>query len=148
MTDIEERPARAVPLHQDPDIVASGEEALRELRAVSPALVYAALLTEDGFEITHTVSHDIEAGRFAGMSSSVQALSEAVAYELRIGESGYVVIGARDGHVIQLRVPGHTVILAALFRSEETLGKALWAVRHTADSLGRRFAAAGRTAGA
>jgi predicted regulator of Ras-like GTPase activity (Roadblock/LC7/MglB family) len=69
------------------------------------------------------------------MASSVQALSEAVARELEIGGAPYVIIASEAGHVIQLRVPGQELVLAALFDADETLGKALSTSRLAAEKL-------------
>ena len=106
------------------------------------SLVYAALLTDDGFEIVHLAGSGVSNGRFASMASSIQALSEAVARELAIGASEYVIIAANGGYVIQLRVPGQPIVLGALFGNEETLGKALSISRLSAEKMSGHFAAA------
>jgi predicted regulator of Ras-like GTPase activity (Roadblock/LC7/MglB family) len=126
-------------IHQEPRAIELGTFALTELRELAPSLVFATIVTDDGFELVHAPHNSFEAGRFGSMSSSVQALSEAVTRELHIGESGYVVIAAEKGHVLQLRIPGHPLILAALFDTAETLGKALASSRRTAERLGAQL---------
>jgi len=74
-------------------------------------------------------------GRLASMASSIQALSEAVTRELGIGDSRSVTIASDHGHVVQLRVPGHPLVLAALFDDDETLGKALALTRRSAEKI-------------
>ncbi|TPW72288.1 roadblock/LC7 domain-containing protein [Schumannella sp. 10F1B-5-1] len=130
-----------IALHQDPAAIEEGRAALAGMGEISPSMVYAALLTDDGFEIVHVTRIQTDATRFASMSSSIQALSDAVGHELRIGASDYVIIGSAQGHVIQMRVPGRPVVLAALFQSHETLGKALSTTRVTAERISHRFAA-------
>jgi uncharacterized protein len=120
--------------HKDPLTIARGTETLREMTELSVSLRHATLLTDDGFEVVSLPNHRAD-GRLASMASSIQALSEAVAGELRIGDSQYVIIAAERGHVIQLRVPGHQLVLAGLFDDDETLGKALSTSRSAAERL-------------
>lgn len=127
-------------VHRDPDAIVIGQGVLAEMRAAAPSLVFAAIVTDDGFELAHAPANVIDSGRFGSMTSSVQALSEAVTRELSIGSSGYVVIAADRGHVLQLRVPGQPLILAALFDGLETLGSALAAARRSAQHLAEALA--------
>lgn len=122
-------------VHRDPIAIEIGTRALAELRELAPSLVFATIVTDDGFELAHAPENTIDVGRFGSMTSSVQALSEAVSRELSIGASNYVVIAAEAGHVLQLRVPGHPLILAALFDTHEMLGKALASSRKSAERL-------------
>lgn len=120
--------------HKDPELIERGRDALRALKDTCPSLVFASLVTDDGFEVVSVpASHD--EGRLASMSSSVQALADAVGQELAVGDSDYVIIASQGGHMIQRRVPGHTLVLAALFDHAETLGKALSVSRLTAERL-------------
>ena len=125
--------------HLDPVVVDLGREALVSLGEVSRSLVYGSFLTDDGFEVVHEPDGKVDPNRFASMASSIQALSEAVAREVRIGSSEYVIIASQKGHVIQLRVPGHPVVLGALFH-DETLGKALSVARRCAQQLAASLA--------
>jgi predicted regulator of Ras-like GTPase activity (Roadblock/LC7/MglB family) len=127
--------ARKPAQHRDEALIAQARRVLDEMNELSLSLRYAALLTDDGFEIVHLAGIRTSDGRFASMASSIQALSEAVARELSIGKSGYVIIAADDGYVIQQRVPGQTIVLGALFGNEETLGKALSISRLSAEKM-------------
>jgi uncharacterized protein len=122
-------------LHLDAAVVATGERVLGELTELSTAFTYAALVTDDGFEVTHAPRSQRDGNRFASMTSSIQALSDAVAQEMSIGASEYVIIASEAGHVIQLRVPGWPLVLAALFDDHETLGKALAVSRRCAETM-------------
>jgi predicted regulator of Ras-like GTPase activity (Roadblock/LC7/MglB family) len=122
-------------IHRDQRAIDSARTALRELREVAPSLVFASVVTDDGFEVVHVPDNADQTDRFASMTSSVQALGEAVTRELSIGSTGYVVIAAENGHVLQLRVTGHELILAALFDTHETLGKALASSRRCVERL-------------
>jgi predicted regulator of Ras-like GTPase activity (Roadblock/LC7/MglB family) len=122
-------------MHKDRAVIDRGHAILEEMSDLCLSLVYASLLTDDGFEIVHYAGQARGDSRFASMASSLQALSEAVATELAIGSSEYVIIAAGDGYVIQLRVPGQPIVLAALFGNEETLGKALSISRLSAEKM-------------
>lgn len=124
-----------IPLHRQPVAIDSCTAVITEMRELAPSLVYASVITEDGFEITHTPDGTFDGGRLASMTSSVQALGDAVTRELAMGVSGYVVIAAEKGHLLQLRVPGHPLILAALFDDHELLGKALAVSRRGVEKL-------------
>ena len=124
----------ALPAHKDAEIIELGTVTLREMTEVATSLRYATVLTDDGFEVVSVPTHKAD-GRLASMASSVQALSEAVARELEIGSAPYVIIASEAGHVIQLRVPGQELVLAALFDADETLGKALSTSRLAAEKL-------------
>ena len=126
--------------HRDAALIEEGRSILEEMNDLCPSLVYAALLTDDGFEIVHLAGSGTSDGRFATMASSIQALSEAVAKELSIGTGNYVIIAADDGYVIQLRVPGQPIVLGALFGNEETLGKALSISRVSAEKMASHLA--------
>ena len=131
--------ARPTARHKDEAVIADGREVLEELNSLSGSLRYAALLTDDGFEIVHFAGYGATDGRFASMASSIQALSEAVARELLIGTGKYVILAADDGYVIQMRVPGQKIVLGALFGNEETLGKALSITRLSVDKMSSRL---------
>jgi len=125
---------KAAPAHKDVAIIDASTAILREMTELASSLRYATVLTDDGFEVVSVPTHKAD-GRLASMASSVQALSEAVARELEIGDAPYVIIASEAGHVIQLRVPGHELVLAALFDVAETLGKALSTSRLAAEKL-------------
>ena len=111
-------------LHMKPDVVDAASTLLTEMKAAASSLTYAALLTDDGFDVArYPVKSDGE--RFAGMASSMQALGDAVTHELNIGDSEYIIIASGKGHVVQLRVPGQELVLSALFDSDATVGHAL-----------------------
>jgi uncharacterized protein len=128
--------ATAVALHKDPFVIGLATTALHDLTDRAPSVRYATVLTDDGFEVDGVPAY--EEDRLSSMASSMQGLSEAVARELTIGHAQYVIIAADDGHAIQLRVPGHQLVLAAVFDRREPLGNALTTCRFAVD----RFAAA------
>lgn len=124
-----------IPPHRDPVTIEQGRAALSQMRFEARSLVNATLLTDDGFEIVSYPESDRDDGRLASMSSSIQALADAVARELQRGESEFVIISADRSHVIQRRVPGRPIVLAAVFAKEETLGQALSLTKIIVDKL-------------
>jgi len=122
-------------LHKNPAVIENGAALLAGMKELCSSLVYAALLTDDGFEVVRLAKTPTDGGRFASMASSMQALSDAVARELSIGSSQYTIIASESGHVVQRRVPGHPLVLSALFDDDETLGKALSISRQTAERM-------------
>jgi predicted regulator of Ras-like GTPase activity (Roadblock/LC7/MglB family) len=121
--------------HRDPAIIAIGTRVLDEMNAASRSLVYAAVVTDDGFEVVSLAGSSPISGRMASMASSMQALSDAVARELTMGASEYIIIATEKGFVIQLRIPGQTLVLSTKFTDGETLGKALSVSRQCAASM-------------
>ena len=121
-------------LHTKPKVVEAATALLAEMRAAASSLTYAALLTDDGFDVArYPVQTDGE--RFAGMASSMQALGDAVTHELSIGDSEYIIIASAKGHVVQLRVPGQELVLSALFDNDATVGHALAITRNFAQKM-------------
>lgn len=129
--------------HQDPVVIDLGRVELTAMRDMTTSLITASLLSDDGFEIVRlsdSASAPTDGARFASMASSIQALSEAVARELTMGASEYVIIAAERGHVVQMRIPGQTIVLAALFDTDEMLGKALTVSRRCASRIAEALA--------
>jgi predicted regulator of Ras-like GTPase activity (Roadblock/LC7/MglB family) len=111
-------------LHSNPAVVEAASALLLEMEDASSSLTYAALLTDDGFDVAR-LPGEIDGARFAGMASSMQALGDAVTHELKIGDSEYLIIASANGYVVQLRVPGQELVLSALFDNDATVGNAL-----------------------
>jgi predicted regulator of Ras-like GTPase activity (Roadblock/LC7/MglB family) len=121
-------------LHMKPVVVDAASTLLTEMKAAASSLDYAALLTDDGFDVARFPAK-ANGERFAGMASSMQALGDAVTNELSIGDSEYIIIASGKGHVVQLRVPGHELVLSALFDNDATVGHALAVTRSFAQKM-------------
>jgi len=121
--------------HLDPTTVARAELALGGLRELAPSLSFATIVTEDGFSVASIDGNALNNDRFASMASSTQALADAVARELSLGESEFIVVAADRGHVVHVRVTGYPLVLAALFADKEAIGTSLNAARRTARRL-------------
>ena len=121
-------------LHTKPAVVNAASALLTEMKDVASSLTYAALLTDDGFDVAR-LPGETDGARFAGMASSMQALGDAVAHELKIGTGEYIIIASGKGYVVQLRVPGQELVLSALFDNDATVGNALAITRRFAQRM-------------
>ena len=126
-------------LHTKPAVVKAASGLLDEMKDASSSLTYAALLTDDGFDVAR-LPGETNGERFAGMASSMQALGDAVTHELKIGASEYIIIASGKGHVVQLRVPGQELVLSALFDNDATVGHALAVTRTFAQKMAELLA--------
>jgi predicted regulator of Ras-like GTPase activity (Roadblock/LC7/MglB family) len=128
--------AIALAPHKDPFVIGLATTALHDLTDLIPAVRYATVLTEDGFEVDGVPAY--EEDRLSNMASSLQGLSEAVARELAMGRTQNVIVATDDGHVVQLRVSGQQLVLAAVFDLDVPLWRALATCRYAVE----RFAIA------
>ncbi|RVQ69816.1 roadblock/LC7 domain-containing protein [Croceicoccus ponticola] len=121
--------------HKDPHVIACANEVLSGFADLCRSLHHATILTDDGFEVASLADDVRQNGRVASMASSMQALGDAVAKDLRIGATEYIIIAATTGYVIQMRVPDNSMVLAAHFDAAETVGKALSVARLVATNM-------------
>ena len=123
---------------------AVAEDARRLLESLvdgTPGVTFAVLTTADGFEVATHPSGVSMAQRLAAMSSSLQALSEAMVTEAGLAGTRNLVIESDGGTVIVLGVGKLTprLSLTVVSRGGETLGRLLWASRECCASLERRL---------
>lgn len=116
-------------------VVDVARAAIERIRTGSSSLALALVLSDDGFEVVRTPIGGESDGRFASISSSVQALGEAVVDELGAGAGEAVIVQASQGFVVQMRVPGQPYVLAAHFRTGDNLGTAMSFVRLAAQEI-------------
>lgn len=121
-------------LHTKPAVVKAASALLDQMKDATSSLVYAALLTDDGFDVAR-LPGETDGSRFAGMASSMQALGDAVTNELKMGDSEYIIIASGKGYVVQLRVPGQELVLSGHFDNDATVGNALAITRSFAQRM-------------
>ncbi len=124
-----------LPAHRDPRVIDASAAALRSLRELCPSLTIAVLLTDDGFEIARTPANTGGDQRLSSMASSLQALSEAIARELALGTTQYALVEATVGRVLLRRLAGGSIVLAAVFDDDETVGRAISISRRVLEDL-------------
>jgi predicted regulator of Ras-like GTPase activity (Roadblock/LC7/MglB family) len=118
------------------EMAAAALRHLEALGASTKGVKLAVLTTEDGFEIAAWRGSKI-AGRIAAMSSSLQALSEAITREAGLAGSRGLIIEAETGTILVLGIASTSprISLAVVATEGETLGQLLWAARHCCKSL-------------
>lgn len=104
-----------IPGHRDPVVVGLAERAIDELSARCPTLTMAVLLTDDGFEVSRSADgREGDDHRLASMGSTLQALGEAVARELRLGDTSHVAVAGSRATMIVRRIGAQPFALVAV----------------------------------
>ncbi len=106
--------------HRDPGVVSAASAALAGLAAACRGVRAASVLSDDGF----TISRIPQAGsgeRLASMASTLQALTDAVVRELRIGTTDHLQLVASEGAVVVRRVGSRPCAIVAVFDESPTL---------------------------
>lgn len=104
--------------------------------AANSDISYAVLTTSDGFEVAACPRRPLTQ-KLAAMSSSLQALSEAITREAGLRNSRNLVIEAETGTIVVLGLggTGPRMSLAVIANNSETLGRLLWAARNCSATL-------------
>lgn len=103
------------PLHRDPEVVAAAERAIAELAERCPTLEAAAVTTDDGFRVAGIHRATGDANRLASMTSTTQALGEAIIRELSLGDASHVAVAGSRGALLVRRVGELPLVLVAVF---------------------------------
>ena len=127
--------------HFQPDLVEDARRLLEAFAHSTPGVILVVLTSADGFEIAVHPRGLPMAQRLAAMSSSLQALSEAMVGEAGLEGIRNLVIESNGGTVIVLGVGKLTprLSLTVVTRGDETLGRLLWASRECCEYLERRL---------
>ena len=114
---------------------------LETLVEATPGVAFAMLTTGDGFEIAAHPGGVSKAQRLAAMSSSLQALSEAMVNEAGLAGIRNLVIESNGGTIIVLGVGKLTprLSLTVVAQGGEVLGRLLWASRECCASMEQQF---------
>jgi uncharacterized protein len=106
--------------------------------AENSSVSYAVLTTADGFEVAAYPPKPITQ-KLAAMSSSLQALSEAISREAGLANSRNLVIETDTGNIAVMGVPDlqPRMSLAVVSNNSETLGRLLWSARNFCASLAK-----------
>ncbi|HTU66182.1 MAG TPA: roadblock/LC7 domain-containing protein [Steroidobacteraceae bacterium] len=110
---------------------------LQVLVQENPGIKLAVVTSGDGFEIAAHPAGPVTQ-KIAAMSSSLQALSEAIAREAGLKDSRSLVVESENGTIVIL---GIAVVprlsLAVVASGEEILGRLLWLARNCCTELER-----------
>ncbi len=122
-----------------PEAIAAAREQLREFVESNSEIKLAVLTSGDGFEIAAHPRNLPVAQRIAAMSSSMQALSEAIVREAGLGSARNLIIESDGGTIVLLGIANTTprLSLAVMSSGNEILGRLLWASRTCCTALER-----------
>jgi predicted regulator of Ras-like GTPase activity (Roadblock/LC7/MglB family) len=120
----------------DADLVRLGSHHLEAFASANPDAMLAVLTSGDGFEVASYPPNQTMTPKIAAMSSSMQALSEALTREAGLAKNRNVIIETDSGTVLILGLTGtQRLSLAIVVKSGELLGKVLWASRNLCKKL-------------
>jgi uncharacterized protein len=120
----------------DPEVMRIGARHLQTFAAANPDVTLAVLTSGDGFEVASHPPGQQMAARIAAMSSSMQALSEALTREAGLVDNRNLIIETGGGTVMILGLATTPRLsLAIVAKSGELLGKLLWAARNLCAKL-------------
>ena len=110
---------------------------LQSLIDANPGIKLAVITSSDGFEVAAWPVKPVSQ-RIAAMSSSLQALSEAIAREAGLKDSRSLVIESENGTIVVLGLTTTPrMSLAVVASGEELLGRLLWLARNCCSELER-----------
>jgi predicted regulator of Ras-like GTPase activity (Roadblock/LC7/MglB family) len=121
----------------DPAVVRDATLHLESFANANTGVLLTVLTTSDGFEVAAHPADSATAARIAAMSSSIQALSEALAREAGLSANRSLILETDTGTVVVvgLAETSPKMSLAVVATGSELLGKLLWATRNLCKSL-------------
>ena len=121
----------------DPAVVRAATLHLEAFANANAGVLLTVLTSSDGFEVAAHPADSATAARIAAMSSSLQALSEALAREAGLSANRSVIVETDTGTVlvIGLAESSPRMSLAVVATGSELLGKLLWASRDLCKAL-------------
>lgn len=120
----------------DADVVRLGAHHLEAFSAANADVLLAVLTSGDGFEVASHPPGLAMTPKIAAMSSSMQALSDALVREAGLTRNRNLIVETDSGTVLILGLAGtQRLSLAIVAKSGELLGKLLWASRNLCKKL-------------
>lgn len=121
----------------DPAVMRAATLQLETFASANPGVLLTVLTSSDGFEVAAHPADSATAARIAAMSSSIQALSEALAREAGLSGNRSLIVETDTGTVLVLGLAHSSppMSLAVVATGKELLGKLLWASRNLCKDL-------------
>jgi len=120
----------------DADVVRLGAHHLEAFASANADVLLAVLTSGDGFEVASYPPNQAMTPKIAAMSSSMQALSEALTREAGLTKNKNLIIETESGTVLIVGLAGtQRLSLAIVAKNGELLGKLLWASRNLGKKL-------------
>jgi hypothetical protein len=125
----------------DTNITEVARQQLEAFVSATSGVTLAVLTSGDGFEIAAHPRGLTTVQRLAAMSSSLQALSEAMVQEAGLVRIRNLIIESDGGTVIVLGIGNASprLSLTVVASGDEILGRLLWASRECSAALERRL---------
>jgi len=117
---------------------ATTEQALRmlhDLRAATPDIEAAAVVSPDGFIIASLLPADVDEGQMAALSAAMLAMGVKTSADLRKGTLHQVLIQSEDGCIVVMNAAGEAA-LSVMSRKSPQLGLLFMEMRRTAALIG------------
>ncbi|MDJ0613115.1 MAG: roadblock/LC7 domain-containing protein [Rhizobiaceae bacterium] len=121
--------------HKDEEFCSNCEIELNSLAERCKGMQAAAIVSSDGFVVSTFGRLKDGGNRLGSMTSSMQALAEAVHEELGMGDNEYITFKSSDGNLVMSRVHDLPLVITALFNDRETVGHAIFSVKQTVDQI-------------
>ena len=125
--------------HKDKDFCATCTNELKTLALRSKGLKSAAIVSSDGFVVATYGDLKDGGNRLGSMTSSMQALAEAIHAELTMGDNEYITFKSSDGNLVMSRVDDFPLVITALFSDRETVGHGIFSIKQTVDFISNKI---------
>jgi len=112
------------------------QDVLRSLRAVSPDIVGAAMVSTDGFLIASLLPSEVDEELVCGMAAALLGAGERIASELMGGAMEQTYVRGRLGYVI-LNAVGQEALLIVLTTPDAKLGLVFLDVKRRIQELAK-----------
>jgi len=121
----------------DPVVVRAATLELEAFANANAGVLLTVLTSSDGFEVAAHPADSATAARIAAMSSSIQALSEALAREAGLSKNRSIIVETDTGTVLVFGLADTSpqMSLAVVATGGELLGKVLWASKNLCKAL-------------
>jgi len=110
------------------------QDVLRGLRAASPEIVGAALVSIDGFVIASVLPNEIEEELVSGMAAAMLGVGERISSELMASRLEQTYVRSEKGYVI-LNAVGEESVMVVLTTRQAKLGLVFIDVRRGSSEL-------------
>lgn len=129
--------------HFNPKLATIAESQLAKFGRETPGIALAVLSSSDGFEVASFHAERNVSAKIAAMSSSLQALSEAITREAGLHGARKLIIETESGCVLSIAVAGSSPPLSLLAVADRTasLGHLIWSAKIFCTSVRRAFEA-------
>lgn len=117
--------------HKDDNFCTACAIELETLADRCKGLQSAAIVSSDGFVVSTYGELKDGGNRLGSMTSSMQALAEAVHEELAMGDNEYITLKSTSGNLVMSRIQNYPLVITALFNDRDTAGHAIFSIQQT-----------------